>query len=107
MALSTFKSQLQRQKVICFSDNVGAEKSTKKGSSAAWDHNAMVHQIWTLALRHRMRLWIERVPSAFNLADLPSRNSNDLLMELGGTFMEPIMDETLLDIGSNALTGCE
>jgi hypothetical protein len=50
-----------------------------------------------------MRLWIERVPSAFNLADLPSRNSNVLIMELGGTFVEPIMDEMLLDMGSHAL----
>ena len=98
LALATFKSQLQRQKVVCFSDNVGAEKSTAKGRAAAWDHNCMVHQIWTLAFRHRVRLWIERVPSALNLADLPSRNSNRLLEELGGTFVEPVMHESLLEM---------
>jgi len=56
VALSTFASELSGRKVILYSDNVGAEKSTAKGSANAFDHNRLVHEIWTLALLHRQSL---------------------------------------------------
>ena len=41
----------------------------------AFDHNLLVHEIWSMALRNHMALWVYRVPSEDNIADLPSRCS--------------------------------
>ena len=96
LALCTFRDQLESRKVVLYSDNVGAEHATAKGSSKAWDHNRLVHQIWSLALAHRIKLWVERVPSEDNLADCPSRGSTQLLEELGAVFTAPYMVESVL-----------
>ena len=41
------------------------------------------------ALLKRMHIWIERVASEENISDLPSRESYDLMTELGATWREP------------------
>ena len=56
VALSTFAREIRGRKVLLFSDNTGAELSVTKGSAKAWDHNKMVHSIWTQALEQQMRL---------------------------------------------------
>ena len=97
LALSTFRVDLEGRKVVLYSDNVGAEKGTARGSARAWDHNRLVHQIWTVAINCRIKLWVERVPSKENLADCPSRGSVALLRDLGATWIEPYMEASLLD----------
>ncbi len=97
LAMSTFKGQIADRKAVLYSDNVGAEKATARGSAKVWDHNHLVHQIWTVAMTHSIKLWVERVPSKENLADCPSRGSDELLSELGATFVTPYMDESTLD----------
>ena len=89
LALATFSDAVASRKVILYSDNVGAEKATSRGSAKAWDHNHLVHQIWSLAYRHSIRLWVERVPSKYNLADCPSRGSTKILELLSARFIAP------------------
>jgi len=91
VALSTFAREIRGRKVLLFSDNTGAELSVTKGSAKAWDHNKMIHSIWTQALEQKMRLWIERVPSKLNISDAPSRFRYDLLSELGAQWRKPVI----------------
>jgi len=69
----------------------GAECSTQKGTSKAFDHNALVHQIWTFALAHGIKLWVERVPTKENIADDPSRFHYKLLDDLKARWKQPYM----------------
>lgn len=99
VALSTFDEQLRGRKVIVFSDNKGAEFATGKGSSKAADHNQLVHEIWTHALRSHIHLWVERVPSADNISDSPSRFDYELLEDMGATWVRPVIAELYLGAG--------
>jgi len=89
VGLATFADELRGRQVWIFEDNTGAEATTQKGSSKADDHNSLVHEIWTLALMYGMGLWIDRVPSDDNLADLPSREEYKLLHKLGAVWRTP------------------
>ena len=62
---------------------VGAEGSLRKGSAKAFDHNDLIHEIWTLAVKMNIALWIERVPSKYNISDSPSRSEWQILADLG------------------------
>ena len=73
IGLSTFADKLRNRNVVIWSDNSGAEASTRKGSGRAWDHCRLIHDVWMLALQYGMRIWIERVPSHDNVSDCPSR----------------------------------
>jgi hypothetical protein len=92
LGLSTFGAQCRERRVRLFSDNVGAERCTKKGSAREWDHTALIHSIWLKAARLQAQLWVERVPTEENIADLPSRESYSLLQRLGAVFVEPMLD---------------
>ena len=116
-ALSTFTSALQGRKVVLFSDNAGvtpmgwrlgwyllclvlcesgAEATTAKGSAKAFDHNQLVHEIWWHALKFDISLWVERVPSKYNIADSPSRFQYKLMHDLGATWCKPVLAELYL-----------
>ena len=83
---------------MLFSDNSGAEKATAKGSPRAFDHNALIHEIWTHAVAHDIKLWVERVPSEFNISDSPSRFDYQLLDDIGATWHVPVLGRGLDDI---------
>ena len=91
LALTTFAPDIAGRKVIVHSDNSGAEASTIKGSSRAFDHNQLVHEIWSFALSHKVRLWVMRVPSDDNISDSPSRFDYELLEEIGAEWRSPVM----------------
>ena len=93
LSLMTFGELIRGRKVVLYSDNKGAEGSTTKGSAKASDQNQLVHEIWTLALKLRIGLWIERVPSKDNLSDSPSRYEYDVLEMLRATWIWPKMPE--------------
>jgi len=65
------------------------QAATRKGSCKAEDHNALIHEIWTLALAWGIGIWLDRVPSVDNVADLPSREVYALLKEMGAKWREP------------------
>ena len=56
------------------------------------DHNMGVHALWLQAARNGHGLWVERVPTKDNIADLPSREEYALLEEIGATWTYPVMD---------------
>ena len=86
VALCTFVNEIAGRKVILYSDNVGAEKATAHGSAKAFDHNALIHEIWMHVFIHKIKLWIERVPSKFNISDSPSRFEYKILEDLGAVW---------------------
>ena len=55
LSVATFANALHGRRVVLYSDNTGAEHATDKGSAKAADHNKMVHEVWTLALRSRVK----------------------------------------------------
>ena len=71
----------------------GAEHSTAKGSAKAFDHNKIIHEIWTLCFEKKIDLWIERVASEFNISDSPSRGEHDIMSELEACWKAPIWSE--------------
>lgn len=74
---------------MLFGDNTGAEVSTRKGSAKQFDLCRIIHEIWSLALCGGFGLWIERVPTDENIADLPSREDYELLRKLDAQWWEP------------------
>jgi len=60
----------------------GAEKATVKGAAKAFDHNDMIHEIWMHAFIHKIKLWVERVPSKYNISDSPSRFEYQIFEDL-------------------------
>lgn len=102
VGLSTFAEELKGRKVIVYSDNTGAEvnvalsirflnppvfvvslqAASRKGRASSWDHCGLIHEIWSFCLINQTYLWIERVPSASNISDLPSREDYKLLQDM-------------------------
>ena len=97
LGMSTFAPELHKRKVIVFSDNTAAEAATRRGTAKAWDHCAIVHQVWTQAVMNRTHLWIERVDSESNISDCPSRMRYTLLEELGAVWRAPLVSHIFLD----------
>ena len=91
LGLSTFASEIHGRRVVVFSDNTGAEASCRRGTASAWDHCRLIHEIWSHCLCNKTQIWIERVPSEYNLADLPSRKEYGLVQSLGAKWMEPVI----------------
>jgi hypothetical protein len=54
-----------------------------KGTARSWDHAQLVHAQWLHAAREHMQLWVKRVATKDNIADLPSRKAFELLKALG------------------------
>lgn len=92
IAICTFAPELAGRKVVLYSDNVGAEKATAKGSARAFDHNDLVHSIWSFALHHKVRLWVERVPSKYNISDSPSRFQYKIMEDIGAEWRRADLD---------------
>ena len=76
---------------------LGAECAAVKGSAKAFDHNALIHRIWSQALSERIHLWVERVPSKWNIADCPSRFKYNLMKELDADWCEPVLADECWD----------
>ena len=89
LGLATFSELLADRRVVIWSDNVGAEGAVRSGRASAWDHSRIIHAMWFLIARTRCSPWFARVPSAENIADLPSREEYGLLRLLGADFVTP------------------
>ena len=97
LGLSTFLPRLVGRNVILYGDNTGAEAATRKGSAKQFDLCRIIHGIWSLAFHGRFGLWIERVPTDDNIADLPSREDYVLLHKLEAQWWEPQLAICSLD----------
>ena len=91
LGLSTFAKQCADRRVCIFSDNVGAEGSSRKGTARSWDHARIVHCIWKKAVTLGAHIWVQRVPTDDNIADLPSREKYGLLERIGAVHTEPFL----------------
>ena len=99
IALEPFLLQLCFHRLCAL--RVGAEHGTAKGSAKAWDHNALIHNVWLQALQQHFSLWVYRVPTDDNLSDLPSRGEYELLQEIGAVWHDPYIAEIYLsDVSS-------
>lgn len=83
VGLCTFAPQLVGKVARIWEDNSGAEGSLSKGSAVSVDHNWLVHSAWLLAAKWGFGVWVERVQSHYNVADLPSRESYKALEAIG------------------------
>jgi len=81
---------------LCRASRAGAEHATARGSARAFDHNQIIHEVWSLCFARRVDLWIERVPSKYNISDSPSRGEHEILGDLGATWVVPIWGALLV-----------
>ena len=126
LGLPSFQQQIMGKTVFLYSDNTGmsprhvvgfptsvrycfvltgAELGTVKGSAKAFDHNALIHNVWMQALVQRFELWVYRVPTDDNLSDLPSRGEYALLHEMGAVWQEPCIAQMYLEAASSRFSG--
>ena len=94
LGLCSFAGVLRGRRVIMHSDNTGSEVgrssvrpsfacsccffslpevALRRGTARAWDHAQLVHQQWLHAAKEGLQLWVVRVATDDNIADLPSR----------------------------------
>ena len=97
LGLSTFAPRLVGRKVIVHSDNKGAEGAARKATAQEWDHCCIAHEIWSLALRNKMQLWIQRVASKDNISDCPSREDYNLMKALEAKWVSPVVAQCLFE----------
>ena len=96
LGVCTFSSLLQGRRVRIWCDNVGGEHALRTGSARSMDHNMIVHGLWLHARRSDYAIWVERVASNENIADLPSRCSFEIMRDLGAQEMNPYIDPAFL-----------
>lgn len=89
LGVSSFAERIRGRRVRVFSDNTVAEGVTRRGSARCFDHNSLAHAFWTTAMEEGWQVWIDRVPTKDNIADLPSRECYDLLGRLGAERVAP------------------
>jgi hypothetical protein len=82
VGLSTFASLVKGKSLRVYCDNVGGERALAAGASRSDDHNRMIHATWMLAMQLDVSLWVDRVPTKENIADLPSRESYQLMKQV-------------------------
>ena len=73
LGISTFAKEIAGRNLIIWSDNTGAESATRKGSTKQFDQNCLIHTMWKQLAVLNVNVWVERVPTRDNIADLPSR----------------------------------
>ena len=71
--------------------------SVRRGSARSRDHAQLVHSQWLHAAKMGVNLWIQRVATEENIADLPSRmpalKRIKLLEEHGAVLVEPLLHD--------------
>jgi hypothetical protein len=70
----------------------GAEHTTARGSAKAFDHNQIIHEVWTMVFQEGIHLWVERVPSKYNISDSPSRFEHQIMYDIGAQWCRPVLD---------------
>lgn len=72
-ALENYPDFFRGAELILFNDNEGAQASICKGWSTDPENQGLIERTWRQLLELDCKVWIERVPSKGNPADLPSR----------------------------------
>ena len=107
LGLSSFNDMLRNRDVIIWSDNTGAEHATANRTAKSFDHNCLVHAIWQHVAELGLHVWVNRVPTKVNIADLPSRESYELLRAIGAIRVAPKLGARYLEAQTwEALSSC-
>ena len=91
LGLKTFAKQIEGKCVHVWIDNTSSEGAFRRGAAKAADHNVIAHLVWQHAAKMGMPLFIHRVPTKDNIADLPSREKYDGLERKGAIRQSPIL----------------
>jgi len=75
IAVELWAERLRGRRVILFVDNEAAKEAIIKGTSSSRASAKLVTNFWRRAAEAELYLWVERVPSAANPADAPSRRA--------------------------------
>mmetsp|Transcript_16082 Transcript_16082/g.36700 ORF Transcript_16082/g.36700 Transcript_16082/m.36700 type:complete len:515 (-) Transcript_16082:104-1648(-) len=104
-ALSAYLSLPQifrSRKVSHYIDNQAALYSLIKGSSADVDMNRVAFLIRAFYVRFRVDAWLDYVPSASNIADLPTRLDDAALLRLNNVGVRiPLVLPSATDLSSS------
>ena len=100
LALSSFAPWIQGRRVILWSDNTGAETAAREGTAKQFDHTCLAHCLWSKLAQLKTEAFIRRVPSEFNVADLPSRGEYQLLQEIGASRVKARLDPMFWRLGA-------
>ena len=74
-----WKDQLKDRRVVTYIDNEAARYGLIEGTSPTRDSAWLIQEFWTAEAKNESNSWIERVPSASNCADGPSRGKFQIL----------------------------
>ena len=95
IALDLWKSELSNAGVVTFVDNDSARDSIISAKTSSAAAKIILRKILVDEENLGLDLWIARVPSPSNIADLPSRREVDLLLKLGACRDYPDVDSLL------------
>ena len=65
-----------------------------------WDHAQLVHHQWMCAAKLQISVFVKRVATNDNLADLPSRKEFGPMTRMGMQEMDPVLVDADLDLES-------
>ena len=94
LGMATFEHLMAGRNTIVHSDNTGSESAFRRGTAVSYDHAQLVHAQWTHAAQKNISMWVKRVSTDDNIADLPSRDEFGVLQAVGATYCEPALHET-------------
>ena len=87
LARHQLSAMYPNRKAIFWVDNEASRMSLIKGTSNTFSLMSFAHEFHLCSEADSIQVWVERVPSASNIADLPSRQlSGDAAKLIGGTF---------------------
>ena len=89
VAQRTWSQRWAGRRVLLFMDNDSARHALIRGGSTSTASAHLVGLFWREETLLRAYSWIERVPTASNVADGPSRLDYDLLRQLGASWSVP------------------
>lgn len=90
-------SQIRNRRDVTHTDNLGAEWATRVGTAKCWDHAQLVHTHCYHALRNKLDLFITRVDTDKDIADLPSRGTIAFLEKMGAVEVEAKIEAPYLE----------
>jgi len=73
LLLCSFENELHGCELDLYCDNIAQQGALRKGFSRAWDFAVVAGTFWGKAAELKIDVWTERVPSAFNPSDYPTR----------------------------------
>lgn len=91
LGLCSFEWLLEGKDVVIYSDNTGSEVAFRRGSARSWDHAQLVHAQWFQLVRLNINVFVKRVATDDNIADLPSRGESRILRWKQAKEVQPVL----------------